>query len=399
MRRDPTSSSSARTSASGRRRHLRRHQGAASTSSAPSRSATRRSPRGDRRRWRSARRRPGTRPVAEIMYVDFIGLSDGADRQPGRQDALHVRRQDHACRWSSAHQQGGGRGNAAQHSPVAGGLVRPHPRPEGRACRPPRPTPRACSRRPSATTTRSSSSSTRCCTSSRARSRTATYTVPLGVADVKRAGTRRHGGRHPARMVQRSAGGGRGRCRRRASSVEVIDPRTVSPLDCDTIVESVKKTGRLIVAHQAYEQRRHRRRDRRPGSQEAAFDYLDAPIQRVCRQKRADPLQRDPRASRPARQGRDHRGRQEGPVARRSPRVRATMVGSLFRIRRAAVRPCLADRRARPVIRPAEAAACTVQRRFRPISLSRKGSSLADSFIVIAPGRTTPCAALRYASD
>ena len=64
-------------------------------------------------------------------------------------------------------------------------------------------------------------------------------------------------------------------------SVEVIDPRTVSPLDIDTIVASVKKTGRLVIAHQAYEQ----------GGigaeivarvQEAAFDYLDAPIQRVA---------------------------------------------------------------------------------------------------------------------
>ena len=63
--------------------------------------------------------------------------------------------------------------------------------------------------------------------------------------------------------------------------VEVIDPRTVSPLDVDTIVKSVKKTGRLVVSHQAAEQGG-------VGGEiiarvvDAAFDYLDAPPQRVC---------------------------------------------------------------------------------------------------------------------
>ncbi|MBI2192393.1 MAG: dehydrogenase E1 component subunit alpha/beta [Planctomycetes bacterium] len=62
--------------------------------------------------------------------------------------------------------------------------------------------------------------------------------------------------------------------------VEVIDPRTLCPLDLDTIVESVRKTGRLLVVSQAC----------RTGSftgeiaarvQEAAFDDLDAPIARL----------------------------------------------------------------------------------------------------------------------
>lgn len=64
-------------------------------------------------------------------------------------------------------------------------------------------------------------------------------------------------------------------------STEVIDPRTLSPLDVATIVDSVKKTGRMIVVHEAVEQ----------GGigaeivarvQQAAFYYLDSPILRVA---------------------------------------------------------------------------------------------------------------------
>ncbi len=61
---------------------------------------------------------------------------------------------------------------------------------------------------------------------------------------------------------------------------EVIDPRTLVPLDLEPIAESVRRTGRAVVAHEAV----------RTGGfgaelaaelQSAAFDYLDAPIQRV----------------------------------------------------------------------------------------------------------------------
>jgi acetoin:2,6-dichlorophenolindophenol oxidoreductase subunit beta len=63
-------------------------------------------------------------------------------------------------------------------------------------------------------------------------------------------------------------------------SVEVVDPRTLSPLDTDTIVASVKKTTRCVTAHEAVV----------PGGfgaelaavvQYGAFDYLDAPVERV----------------------------------------------------------------------------------------------------------------------
>jgi pyruvate dehydrogenase E1 component beta subunit len=63
--------------------------------------------------------------------------------------------------------------------------------------------------------------------------------------------------------------------------VEVIDPRTLRPLDIDTVIESVKKTGRLVVVHEAM-------KTCGVGAeiaalvQEKAFDYLDAPIKRVA---------------------------------------------------------------------------------------------------------------------
>jgi acetoin:2,6-dichlorophenolindophenol oxidoreductase subunit beta len=63
-------------------------------------------------------------------------------------------------------------------------------------------------------------------------------------------------------------------------SVEVIDPRTLQPLDEQTLIDSVKKTNRAVVAHEAV---------RRMGFgaevaallQEKAFDWLDAPVERV----------------------------------------------------------------------------------------------------------------------
>jgi pyruvate dehydrogenase E1 component beta subunit len=64
-------------------------------------------------------------------------------------------------------------------------------------------------------------------------------------------------------------------------SVEIVDPRTIAPLDIDTILESVRKTGRLVVAHEA-------NLTAGVGAEIAAqvayraFDYLEAPIERVA---------------------------------------------------------------------------------------------------------------------
>ncbi|MBW2623571.1 MAG: transketolase, partial [Deltaproteobacteria bacterium] len=64
-------------------------------------------------------------------------------------------------------------------------------------------------------------------------------------------------------------------------SVEVVDPRTLEPLDMDTIVESVKKTGRAVIVD---EDTMRCGVTAEIGMQimEQAFDYLDAPVRRVA---------------------------------------------------------------------------------------------------------------------
>src|SRR3954451_7637900 len=63
-------------------------------------------------------------------------------------------------------------------------------------------------------------------------------------------------------------------------SVEVFDPRTLQPLDTDALVASVKKTNRVVVAHEAVT-RMGFGAEIAAVLQYQAFDYLDAPIERV----------------------------------------------------------------------------------------------------------------------
>jgi pyruvate dehydrogenase E1 component beta subunit len=63
-------------------------------------------------------------------------------------------------------------------------------------------------------------------------------------------------------------------------SVEIVDPRTLQPLDEETLVESVKKTNRAVVAHEAVT-RMGFGAEVAAMLQEKAFDWLDAPIERV----------------------------------------------------------------------------------------------------------------------
>lgn len=105
------------------------------------------------------------------------------------------------------------------------------------------------------------------------------YEIPLGVANVTRAGddvtvvTWGKTANDSLAAADLLAAEG--------VSCEVVDLRTLSPLDIDTVVASVRKTNRVIVAHEAV----------RFGGfgaevaaeiQEAAFDYLDAPVGRVA---------------------------------------------------------------------------------------------------------------------
>jgi pyruvate/2-oxoglutarate/acetoin dehydrogenase E1 component len=75
------------------------------------------------------------------------------------------------------------------------------------------------------------------------------YIVPFGVADIKRAGSDvtivATGW-----MVKKSLAAAE-QLAREGISAEVIDPRTLAPLDVDTIIKSVKKTGRVVLVDQA----------------------------------------------------------------------------------------------------------------------------------------------------
>ncbi len=104
------------------------------------------------------------------------------------------------------------------------------------------------------------------------------YVLPIGVAEIKREGT-------DVTIVSfgkiiKEAYKAADELSKENISVEIIDLRTVRPMDHDTIITSVKKTNRLIILEEAWPF----------GSvsseityriQEKAFDYLDAPIKRI----------------------------------------------------------------------------------------------------------------------
>jgi pyruvate/2-oxoglutarate/acetoin dehydrogenase E1 component len=104
------------------------------------------------------------------------------------------------------------------------------------------------------------------------------YVIPFGQADVKREGSDvTLIGLHT--MIPKGLAAAE-KLAAEGVEVEVIDPRTLVPLDVETIVNSVKKTGRVVIAHEAV------RRGGVAGEiamqiMENAFDYLDAPIARV----------------------------------------------------------------------------------------------------------------------
>jgi len=104
------------------------------------------------------------------------------------------------------------------------------------------------------------------------------HVVPFGVAEVKRAGTDvtlvATGW-----MVMKSLAAAE-TLAKEGISVEVIDPRTIAPLDVDRIVQSVKKTGRLVLVDQAT---RHASVAAIIAGEiaERGFQYLKAPVRMV----------------------------------------------------------------------------------------------------------------------
>jgi pyruvate/2-oxoglutarate/acetoin dehydrogenase E1 component len=76
-------------------------------------------------------------------------------------------------------------------------------------------------------------------------------------------------------------------------SVEVLDPRTLNPLDRDAIIASVKKTGRLVVAHESVGHGGFGGEIVATVTESEAFDYLDAPILRVAGKPTPIPCNRE----------------------------------------------------------------------------------------------------------
>lgn len=105
------------------------------------------------------------------------------------------------------------------------------------------------------------------------------FTIPLGKGEVKREGkdlTIVSYGRMLERAL-RSAD----EASKDGISVEVVDPRTLVPLDKEIIIESVKKTGKLIVVNDAYKTGSFAAEIAAMIAESEAFDYLDSPIKRL----------------------------------------------------------------------------------------------------------------------
>lgn len=105
------------------------------------------------------------------------------------------------------------------------------------------------------------------------------YTIPLGVADVKREGSDVTVVANLL-MLHRALNVAAGLAEK-GINVEVVDPRCLVPLDIDTIIKSVQKTGRLLIVEESNERGGW-------GAQVAAdvasraIGYLDAPILRLA---------------------------------------------------------------------------------------------------------------------
>ena len=107
------------------------------------------------------------------------------------------------------------------------------------------------------------------------------YTIPLGKADIKREGKEVtvvalawlvH---EAVAAAEELAGEG--------ISVEVVDPRTLAPLDTETIRSSVQKTGRLVIADEAGPTAGFAAEVAAVATEDAAtFARLKAPVKRVC---------------------------------------------------------------------------------------------------------------------
>ncbi len=105
------------------------------------------------------------------------------------------------------------------------------------------------------------------------------YQIPFGVADIKRTGKDLTIVTNGV-MVHKSLAVAN-RLEAEGIDVEIIDPRTMVPLDTETIINSVMKTGKLLVVHEACETAGWAGEIMAIVSSSRAFDYLDAPMRRL----------------------------------------------------------------------------------------------------------------------
>ncbi|KAA3647303.1 MAG: alpha-ketoacid dehydrogenase subunit beta [Chloroflexi bacterium] len=106
------------------------------------------------------------------------------------------------------------------------------------------------------------------------------YTIPLGQADVKRSGTDLTIVATSI-MVSRSLEAAE-ELAKEGINVEVVDPRSLRPLDTGTIVESVKKTGKVLIVHEAVKTGGFGGELAGVIAESEAFGYLEAPIVRLA---------------------------------------------------------------------------------------------------------------------
>lgn len=106
------------------------------------------------------------------------------------------------------------------------------------------------------------------------------FYIPLGKGEIKKEGkdlTIVSYGRMLERALQAAA-----EVEKEGISVEVVDPRTLIPLDKEIIIESVKKTGKLLLVNDAYKTGGFTGEIAAMVMESDAFDYLDAPIVRLA---------------------------------------------------------------------------------------------------------------------
>lgn len=107
------------------------------------------------------------------------------------------------------------------------------------------------------------------------------YTIPFGKADVKRTG--RDVTVVALAWLVHEALAAAAELAKEGISVEVVDPRTLVPLDTDAIRSSVRKTGRLVIADEAGPTAGFSAEVAAVATEDAAtFARLQAPVRRVC---------------------------------------------------------------------------------------------------------------------